>query len=56
MKLGATFREMAIELGKIHESVSDLSTSRRAIREWFSENDRWLLILDNVEVNQQLSD
>ncbi len=45
---------MAIQMGKLPESVSDLEKARRAMQEWFNENQNWLLILDNVEATPKI--
>lgn len=54
LKLKTSYREMALELGKIDESVSDLEKARLAMQGWFNENQNWLLILDNVEVTSKI--
>ncbi|KAJ5626813.1 tetratricopeptide and DUF676 domain protein [Penicillium herquei] len=49
LKLQTALREMAIELGILDESTSDLDKGRLAMIDWFGENTKWLLVLDNVE-------
>ncbi|KAJ5702461.1 tetratricopeptide and DUF676 domain protein [Penicillium malachiteum] len=49
LKLKTALREMAIELGILDESTSDLDQGRLAMINWFGENRKWLLVLDNVE-------
>ncbi|KAJ5716382.1 tetratricopeptide and DUF676 domain protein [Penicillium malachiteum] len=49
LKLQTALREMAIELGILDESTSDLDKGRVTMINWFGENKKWLLVLDNVE-------
>lgn len=49
LKLRTASREMAIDLGIIEETVSDLDKGQNATRQWLNNHTKWLLVLDNVE-------
>ncbi|KAF5601712.1 tetratricopeptide and DUF676 domain protein [Fusarium subglutinans] len=55
-KLANAFRDMAVELGVVEQSVIDDDRCRQAMRDWFTNHKRWLLILDNADKPRILVD